>query len=84
MERCAIRIREREAVQDNLYPVVSASHPSSTFFAHQVLLQVKVASMKQRTDCHLDIVLYAHYHQTHATQEEVPHFHLFLVKSGRA
>jgi len=84
VERCAIRIREREVVQDNLCPAVSASHPSSTFFAHRVLLQVKVASMKSRTGCHLDIVFHDAQRNTHATQEEVPHFHLFLVKLLRA
>ena len=84
MERCAIPIQEREVVQDNLCLAVSASHTSSIFFAHQVLLQVKVASMNSTTGCYLDIVFHDAQCHTLATQEEVPHFHLFLVKLVRA
>jgi len=84
VERCAIPIPEREDIQDHLCPAVSASHPSSTFFAHQVLLQVKVASMSSRICRHLDIVFHDAQRHTHATQEEAPHFHLFLVKLIRA
>jgi len=71
-------------VQDNLCLAVSASYPSSIFFAHQVLLQVKVAPVNSRTGCHLDIGSYDAHRHTLATQEEVPPYHLFLVKSVRA
>jgi len=40
--------------------------------------------MNSRTDCYLDIVFHDAQGHTLATQEEVPHFHLFLVTSVRA
>jgi len=40
--------------------------------------------MKSRTGCHLDIVFHDAQGHALATQEEVPHVHLFLIKLVRA